>query len=827
MERDPVRLAWRSGRAGHLLVFGLLALAAPLAFLTIDMPRQMFADALSGAARVPFLQIAYDWPPFVRSPDRIVLFPGFQLGRSAVLLAALGWLAAVFALRALAHVVIDRWRARSADRALQSISTRLARRLTQARTIQGLDLTDGMTRAAADLAAVRPALASAITLPAFAGARIALAVVYACWLDARLGLAVAVMAFALVMLSHWRRRASAGIARETAARAARVGKAKADLVRRWKAVRAHGAQDSELAAFAGRIAGPASEADRGSMVGRLRDAMADLAPFAAPTIAGLIAVGGGLGVPEAVGALVAAALLPAPARGVARWRDDRAQATERLTRVSELMSALRARREPDGATAPKAPEGRIVLDGLVASDQVAGLRVGPLSLDAPAPAHIAIMAPGDQEAELVAATLAGLAIPSTGSAALAGLDPGAVPARARALRVAFTSAEPVIAPGATWLDNLAYGLKPDAREALLDADLSAVLRTVGLERIIDARALSAPVDPRKHPVLAQAVLPARAAVYDRLQADGLGDLVERFEPDRFNPYATIAENILFGVPVGDTFDSTHLASHPFFRAVMEAEGLGPVLAEMGLSIATTVTDMFADIPAGHPLFGRLSFMAADEREIYEALVARRTRSRRGDGAARDRDRLISLALRYIETRHRLGLVDEAMEARILRARRTFAQLLPPALKPAIDFYDPAGLCRAATLADNLLFGRIAYDMAGAEAKVGAAVRGVIADSDLEREVVRLGLSTRIEGQDGVRPDVAVAIDLARALLRRPEVLVASRPDFGLDAPQAAHRLASLREALAGRSFIAVFSGEQEPAGFDHVLRTESQAGARG
>ncbi len=827
MERDPVRLAWRSGRAGHLLVFGLLVLALPLAFVTIDLPRMMVADALPGAARVPFLQIAYDWPPFVRRPERIVLFEGFPLSRTGLLVAALSWIALVFVLRAFAHVLIDRWRLRSADRALRDISARLARRLTQARTIQGLDLTEAMGRAAADLAAVRNALAQALTLPAFAGARMALAIAYAAWLDLRLGLAVALIALALILLSHWRRRSVAGSTRETAARAVRIGKAKTELVRRWKAVRAHGAQEAELAAFAARLTAPSPETDRGDAIRRLRDAFADLAPFAAPALAGLIAVGGGLGVPDAVGALVATALLPAPARGIARWREDRALAGERLTRVSELMGALRARREPDGATAPKSPEGVVILDGLVAADQVAGLRVGPVSLEAPAPVHVALMAPGDQEAELLAATLAGLSVPATGSAAIAGIDPGAVPAKVRARRIAFTSAEPVLSPGATWIENLAYGLSPEARNALLDSDIAAVLRAVGLERIIDARALGAPVDPRQHPALAEAVLPARQAVHERLGSAGLGDLVERFRPDAYNPYATIAENILFGVPVGDTFDAGHLASHPFFRAVMEAEGLAPVLAEMGLSIATTVTDMFADIPAGHPLFGRLSFMAADEREIYEALVARRARSRRGEGATRDRDRLIALALRYIETRHRLGLVDEAMEARLLRARRTFAQLLPPALKPAIDFYDPGSLCRAATLADNLLFGRIAYDMAGAEAKVGAAVRGVIADMNLERDVVRLGLSTRIEGPDGIRPDLAVAVDLARALLRRPEALIASRPDFGLDGPQGAHRIASLREALSGRTFIAIFSGEEPPPGFDQVIRLDAQAASRG
>jgi hypothetical protein len=74
----------------------------------------------------------------------------------------------------------------------------------------------------------------------------------------------------------------------------------------------------------------------------------------------------------------------------------------------------------------------------------------------------------------------------------------------------------------------------------------------------------------------------------------------------------------------------------------------------------------------------------------------------------DRARLMTLPLRYIEARHRLGLIDAAMEDRLLSARRAFAANLPASLRNAVEFYDFEKYNSAATLQDNILFGRLVY-----------------------------------------------------------------------------------------------------------------------
>jgi ABC-type transport system involved in cytochrome bd biosynthesis fused ATPase/permease subunit len=235
-------------------------------------------------------------------------------------------------------------------------------------------------------------------------------------------------------------------------------------------------------------------------------------------------------------------------------------------------------------------------------------------------------------------------------------------------------------------------------------------------------------------------------------------------------------------------------------------------------------EIFADVPDGHPLFARFSFFSAPERGFYEALVERQNDRRRGAEPGRDRERLIELALRYSESRHRLGLLDAAMEQRIVAARAAFAHMLPTSLRPAIEFYDPQRLCAAGSLQDNLLFGRIAHDQAGAEQAVYAVMRRVLTARGLDGDVVRIGLDTPVDAEsDDLSGPHAAAVDLARCLVRRPDVLVVERALFGLPRASAVALLRRLRHALIGRGLIVVLPDlgpGMEPQSFDAIVTVE-------
>jgi hypothetical protein len=309
-----------------------------------------------------------------------------------------------------------------------------------------------------------------------------------------------------------------------------------------------------------------------------------------------------------------------------------------------------------------------------------------------------------------------------------------------------------------------------------------------------------------------------------LTAEQLDRFVDPFSAMRYNRYATIGENLLFGKPIGDSFQEDRLSSHPFVRAILEANELTKPLARMGLSIATSMIEIFSDIPDGSPLFERFSFFSAADRPYFQDLVDRKNEQRRSDQTSRDRGRLIGLALRYNESRHRLGLLEAGMEEQILVARADFARMLPVSLKSSIEFYDEERFCAAASIQDNLLFGRIAADQAGALESVQEVTRRVLTQRGLDGEVSRIGLDTPIDphGDDLTLSEVA-AVDLVRGLVRRSSILVVQRALDGLPGPAADKLVVNLRRALVGRGLILVtpsISPAMDQPPFDAVIHFE-------
>ncbi len=150
----------------------------------------------------------------------------------------------------------------------------------------------------------------------------------------------------------------------------------------------------------------------------------------------------------------------------------------------------------------------------------------------------------------------------------------------------------------------------------------------------------------------------------------------------------------------------------------------------------------------------------------------------------------------------------------------------------MEFYDPGKVTAAASLEENLLFGRIAGAEAGAGARVRTLMQRVLRERGLERTVYRFGLASQVDpragesglsGRDGFTPSERLAIDLARCLVRRPDILVVGLALDDRGAPEIMAGIARLRAARAGRGLVVCLPDECRPdpdAPFDLMLRAE-------
>jgi ABC-type multidrug transport system fused ATPase/permease subunit len=491
----------------------------------------------------------------------------------------------------------------------------------------------------------------------------------------------------------------------------------------------------------------------------------------------------------------------------------------------ETPSAL-----PELAGAYDARGASVVLEGSVrALDQI--------RLTTPPHEHVAVVGTtgsGKSTLTLVLAKLYGY----TGSVLLDGTELTQVPAAVAGRRIAFVGGEVRLFTG-TVFENVIYGLRhrpataagAGGTEGWLDlaavgvADraglVTAVLETarvVGLDEDLFTLGLRATIDPTRQPELAERLLTARRLVAERFEREGGEAAVEFFDRDRFAGYASLGENIMFGHSSVPLLALDRLAESEHFRQVIaEVELRAPLLA-LGADIAREMVEIFKDIPADHELFQNFSLVTAAELPEYARIVSRVERGSPGDLPAPDQERLLALSLRLIPARHRLVQLDEPFMAKIVAARRRFAESLPPMLARGFVPYDRERYFADGTLLENLLFGKVVSTSSLAVKKVNAIVEEVIAAHGLRELIMEAGLAFPV-GLSGSRLAGAQRqrVGLARALLKRPHVLILDQAMTPLEPEKRADMHQRITAAMKGRAVVAVVDRVDLARYYDRVV----------
>jgi putative ABC transport system ATP-binding protein len=479
----------------------------------------------------------------------------------------------------------------------------------------------------------------------------------------------------------------------------------------------------------------------------------------------------------------------------------------------------------------------------------------------PASAKVAIIGQSNSGKHELALLLARLAEPNSGRITIGGIDLATAHNAIVGRRLGYSGLTPHVFAGSLQ-DNLFFGLKnrpvrPRQHEPMraktiaaaleearlsgnIDLDINAdwidyeaagvqdeheliaraveLLRRVDLDEDVYGFGLRGKLEPKTHPDIAGRLLEARSALAQRLVEENITHLVEPFDAERYNSNASVAENLLFGTPVGPAFDFDQLAQNTVVLRVLDKVGLTADLAIMGAEVAQTMIELFADLPPDHQFFEQYSFISAGDLPEFQAILARAGKAGPGSLKPDDRAKLLSLPFKLIAARHRLGLLDDAFMARILEARKVFATDLPEAMRPQIEFFDATRYNAAATVQDNVLFGKAAYGEAAAPARIPAVITGVLDALGLRDTIIAIGLEFSV-GSGGSRLSLAQRqkAALARALLKRPDILILDEATTALDGPTQAKVMEGIKQECNGRGLIWVLHRASVARHFDHIL----------
>jgi putative ABC transport system ATP-binding protein len=875
MTKSLFRYIWRHSKRDQLIIFTVVLGSLPLYYVSLDLPRKIVNEAIQGHAfeggrmTAPFLDFDFHWP-FWLGGGSVHLFDGYQVGRVELLLG----LSFTFLFFVLVNGIIKYW----INVAKGALGERMMRRLRfelfgyalrfTPEALRNVRSAEAATIIKDEVEPIGGFIGDAYIQPVMLGTQaltaLAFILVQSVWLGV---LAAVVVGAQFVIIPRMRRQLLVlGRQRQLASRefAGRVS----EVVDGMEAVRVHRTEAWERAEIGGRLHTLFDIRfkiyKRKFIVKFLNNLLAQMTPFFFYSVGGYFALSGKLDIGQLVAVIAAYRELPPPLKELIDWDQQRLDVQVKYDQVVAYFAPEKLIAEDDehDDEADEAPlAGPLSIRDIQAFDGhgIAVISGGEVSIDLPA--NVAILSDGTAAASIVARILARRDENGSGEVKIGERDLHRLGRAATARHIAYAGPEAVLFPG-TIRDNILYGLRQhqvgrsvvsaeeerrveEARRTgnpidsadvswvdpsvagvtdsvELDATMIALLNEIGMGEDIYRFGLTGTIDPERQPGLAERVVEARHRFQHLLEERGMSDLVESFDIDRYNRHATIRENLLFGVATSRKLKGKAIVEDADFRSVLDDEKLTDDLVRMGVSIAETMTDIFAGIPPGHPLFDQFSFVHADELDEFAEIVTRAGVKGRGGLTRDDRLRLLTLPLAYIEPRHRLGLLDDAMRERLLAARPKVRAILEAAGDPGVEFYDPDKVTMAAQIRETFIFGRVNDSIANARDRVRELGAQVVAEMELSAEIERVGLDHAV-GPAGRRltAQQRAAINLIRCIVRRPDILVVDGALAAFPERQIPDLIAFVKHCMEGRTFVMVVPNDRDLGLFDAAMGFES------
>ena len=230
-----------------------------------------------------------------------------------------------------------------------------------------------------------------------------------------------------------------------------------------------------------------------------------------------------------------------------------------------------------------------------------------------------------------------------------------------------------------------------------------------------------------------------------------------------------------------------------------------------------MVELFADVAPDSDLFDQYSFISADDLPEFRVLLAKIADGTLAATTDEEKARLLALTFRLVAAQHRLGVIDEAMQRKIVEARAEFRRRYADR-EDVVEFFEPDRFSSTLSIQDNILFGRVALEHANAQGRVNALVREVAAEVGMNAELVRLGLEYEV-GNGGSRLSYSQRqrLAIARGIIKNPDILVFNEPTSGLDPATESRVLNAVLEWAKGRTVVWALGRADLARAFDRVL----------
>lgn len=851
MEKNIYRFILRYSLRPQIILVLMSAAALPLLYLTLELPKTIINQAIDGV----------DFP-------RAIL--GYQFDQIPFLFLLCGLFLVLVILSGLLKYLTATYRYRIGDRLLRRLRYDLIERLLRFPPSEFRNMSSGqiVSMITAETTSLGFFIAEAFAVPAIAFGTLATIVLFMFLQNWMMGVAaIALYPIQIYLIPKLQR--SINTAQMGEVHAIRgISERLSDVVAGVNEIHGHDTSQYELADFSKRLGTVfgfrLKIASKRYTANVLNQFFSQLTPFFFLSIGGYLVIKGQL----SLGALVA--VLAAYKDMYSPWKDliDYYQkAEDSRVRYDQLKDFFMRSNLLDKSMIQAEPASEdfnqfsLVAENVVVAHEEGSRTVDGASIKITLPTHAAILGSGGSGREEFARLLARQDFAHSGSVSLGDTNLATLPDAVTGRRIGFIGQQTYLRSGSIY-DVLVYPLLrrpknntdkdldlPSSREQELAESIRAgnssydhasdwvdyeaagckdsedlrsrmieILRLVDLDEAVYEIGLKRSISPGMYPDLVAKLLEARRILRQRLHAAGQDPIIESFDADAYNTHSTVAENVLFGTPVGPDFAIENLDHNSYMRQVIEKSGLTSNFLAMGYKLASITAEMFEGLSPDHEFFERFSFINSADLPAFRSIL--RSVEDHGIDNLKDehRHRLMALPFKLVETQHFVGFIDEEMKARLLEARRIFADGLPSHLLEKVQFFQQGSYNVASSIFENIIFGKTASTKAGSAEQVSQMVADIVNELNLREAIASVGLEFQI-GVGGSRLTAAQRqkIALARCLIKRPDILIMNEAFSSLDFQSQEKILSNIKTELEGRSLILFESSEERRQQFENVL----------